>query len=86
MKTQGSLQEQIRKLLRPCVIIFTVLIILHGAATLLYVPHVAAALERSPGFTASPPWRSFPSRPSGSSSTGTVRAGPSSPPAPPWAA
>jgi len=48
MKTQGSLQEQIRKLLRPCVIIFTVLIILHGAATLLYVPHVAAALERSP--------------------------------------
>ena len=44
MKTQGSLQEQIKKLLRPCVIIFTVLIILHGAATLLYVPHVAAAL------------------------------------------
>ena len=43
MKTQGSLQEQIKKLLRPCVIIFTVLIILHGAATLLYVPHVAAA-------------------------------------------
>ena len=48
MKTQGSLQEQIKKLLRPCVIIFTVLIILHGAATLLYVPHVAAALHRSP--------------------------------------
>lgn len=45
MKTQGSLQEQIKKLLRPCVIIFTVLIILHGAATLLYVPHVAAALH-----------------------------------------
>ena len=38
----------IRDRLRPCVIIFTVLIILHGAATLLYVPHVAAALERSP--------------------------------------
>ncbi len=46
----------------------------------------SGGLERSPGFTASPPWRSFPSRPSGSSSTGTVRAGPSSPPAPPWAA
>lgn len=48
MKTQGELQQQIKRLLKPCIIIFTILIIVHGAATLLYVPHVAAALERSP--------------------------------------
>ena len=37
MKTQGNLQQQIKRLLKPCIIIFTILIIIHGAATLLYL-------------------------------------------------
>lgn len=48
MKTEGNLQNQIKKLVTPCIMIFTVLIILHAAATLMYVPHVADALERAP--------------------------------------
>lgn len=48
MKTQGDLQAQIKKLLNPCIAIFTVLIILHAASTLMYLPHVAAALAKYP--------------------------------------
>ncbi len=48
MKTQGELQAQIRKILLPCLGVFTVLILAHAAVTLIYVPRALEALERAP--------------------------------------
>ncbi len=48
MKTRDELRQQIRKILFPCMGVFSVLILAHMAATLIYVPRATEALERVP--------------------------------------
>lgn len=86
MKTQGNLQQQIKRLLKPCIIIFTILIIIHGAATLLYVPHVAAALEHSPWIYGIAALAAVSIAAIWIFMSKNRSAGPSSPPAPRWGA
>ncbi|MEG0023900.1 MAG: cytochrome d ubiquinol oxidase subunit II [Akkermansia sp.] len=48
LKTEGHVQEKVRRLVRPCMLIFILLICIHGVVTAFYVPHVKATLEKSP--------------------------------------
>ncbi len=48
MKTQDELRLQIRKILFPCMGIFSALILAYMAVTLMYVPRATEALERVP--------------------------------------
>lgn len=48
LKTEGNIQSRLRKFLRPAMLIFIILIILHSLATVVYVPHVLVALKKLP--------------------------------------
>ncbi len=48
MKTEGETQEQVKKILRPCMFGFIVLIILHTIVTLLYIPHAREGIAQNP--------------------------------------
>lgn len=48
LKTEGELQRKLRRMVRIWMLIFLVLITLHAAATVVYVPHAVAALKNDP--------------------------------------
>lgn len=48
MKTEGDVQMHLRRILRPTMVLFILLLICHAAATLLYIDHVRVALENRP--------------------------------------
>ena len=48
LKTEGIMQVQLRRLVRPCMVIFIILISLHSLATISYIPHVRFAVEKHP--------------------------------------
>ncbi len=48
MKTEGEVQLLMRRILRPAMVIFILLLLCHAVATLLYIDHVRVALEQRP--------------------------------------
>lgn len=48
LKTEGDLQRKLRNIARVCAGIFTVLIISHAVATVIYVPHATSTLNDYP--------------------------------------
>lgn len=50
MKTEGALHDRVRKWINPAIINFVVLYVIFTLATLLYVPHITAAIRNEPWF------------------------------------
>lgn len=50
LKTEGVVHDELQRLVRPCIVIFIVLITLHSLATVVYIPHVVAAFKKHPDF------------------------------------
>ncbi len=50
MKTEGEFHEQMRKFVNPCIIFFILTYAIATVATLIYQPHMMAALQQRPYF------------------------------------
>jgi len=50
MKTEGELHNRIRRWINPAIITFILCYVIFTLATLLYVPHITAAIKQEPGF------------------------------------
>jgi len=50
MKTEGELHNRIRRWINPAIIAFILCYVIFTLATLLYVPHITAAIKQEPGF------------------------------------
>lgn len=50
MKTEGELQEKLRKWINPAIIVFVILYVITTISTLLYVPHMLENLQNTPFF------------------------------------
>ena len=50
MKTEGELHNRIRRWINPTIIAFILCYVIFTLATLLYVPHITAAIKQEPGF------------------------------------
>ena len=50
MKTEGELHERVRRWTNPAIIAFILCYVIFTLATLLYVPHITAAIKQEPGF------------------------------------
>lgn len=50
LKTEGTVHDELQRLVRPCIVIFIILITLHSLATVFYIPHVVAAFKKHPDF------------------------------------
>ncbi len=50
MKTEGEFHEQMRKFVNPCIIFFIMTYAIATVATLIYQPHMMAALQQRPYF------------------------------------
>ncbi len=50
MKTEGALQERVRRFVNPLIITFILCYVIATLATLLYIPHITDAFRREPWF------------------------------------
>ena len=50
MKTEGELHNRVRRWINPAIIAFILCYVIFTLATLLYVPHITAAIKQEPGF------------------------------------
>ena len=50
MKTEGELHNRVRQWINPAIITFILCYVIFTLATLLYVPHITAAIKQEPGF------------------------------------